>query len=106
RVLERGRTAIEVIVRLVILQLVPTIVEVALIIVVLLYQFDWRYVGITLATVATYMSFTYFATEWRIGIRRRMNDSDTDANTKAIDSLLNYQTVKYFCAEQGEAQRY
>jgi ATP-binding cassette subfamily B protein len=106
RVLERGRNAIEIIVRLVILQLVPTVVEVALIIVVLLYQFDWRYVGIILATVTVYMSFTYLATEWRIGIRRRMNDSDTDANTKAIDSLLNYETVKYFVAEEREARRY
>src|SRR6202521_2644553 len=106
RVLERGRTAIEVIVRMVILQLAPTIVEVALIIVVLLYQFDWRYVAIILVTVALYMSFTYYATEWRIGIRRRMNDSDSDANTKAIDSLLNYETVKYFVAEAREARRY
>jgi ATP-binding cassette subfamily B protein len=73
---------------------------------VLLYQFDWRYVAIILATVAIYMSFTYFATEWRIGIRRRMNDSDSDANTKAIDSLLNYETVKYFVAEEREARRY
>ena len=52
------------------------------------------------------MWFTYYATEWRIGIRRRMNDSDTDANTKAIDSLLNYETVKYFVAEEREARRY
>ena len=52
------------------------------------------------------MAFTYYATEWRIGIRRKMNDSDTDANTKAIDSLLNYETVKYFIAEEREAQRY
>src|ERR1700740_464225 len=52
------------------------------------------------------MVFTYYATEWRIGIRRRMNDSDTDANTKAIDSLLNYETVKYFVAEARESRRY
>jgi ATP-binding cassette, subfamily B, heavy metal transporter len=106
RVLERGRNGIETIVRMVILQLVPTIVEVALIVGVLLWMFDWRYVVIILITVALYMAFTYFATEWRIGIRRKMNDSDTDANTKAIDSLLNYETVKYFVAEEREAQRY
>jgi len=70
RVLERGRTGIEVIVRMVILQLVPTILEVGLIIAVLLYQFDWRYVLIILATIAFYMWYTYSATEWRIGIRR------------------------------------
>ena len=57
-------------------------------------------------TVALYMWFTYVATEWRIGIRRTMNESDTDANTKAIDSLLNYETVKYFSAEEREAKRY
>ena len=106
RVLERGRNAIETIVRMVILQLLPTIVEVALIAAVLFYQFDWRYVVAILVTVALYMWFTYIATEWRISIRRRMNDSDNDANTKAIDSLLNYETVKYFVAEARETSRY
>jgi ABC-type transport system involved in Fe-S cluster assembly fused permease/ATPase subunit len=106
RVLERGRLGIEVIVRMVILQLVPTIVEVSLLMGVLLWQFDWRYVLVTMITVVIYMYYTYVATEWRIEIRRRMNDSDTEANTKAIDSLLNYETVKYFSAEQREAERY
>src|SRR6266478_3411226 len=106
RVLERGRNGIETIVRMVILQLIPTIVEVSLLMGVLLWQFDWRYVLATLITVVVFMSFTYYATEWRIGIRRKMNDSDTDANTKAIDSLLNYETVKYFGAEAREASRY
>jgi ABC-type transport system involved in Fe-S cluster assembly fused permease/ATPase subunit len=106
RVLERGRLGIEVIVRMVILQLVPTIVEVSLLMGVLLWQFDWRYVLVTLITVVIYMYYTYIATEWRIEIRRRMNDSDTEANTKAIDSLLNYETVKYVSAEQREAERY
>ena len=106
RVLERGRNGIETIVRMVILQLSPTIIEVALIVGVLLYVFDWRYVVTVLVTVAFYMCFTYYATEWRIGIRRKMNESDTDANTKAIDSLLNYETVKYFSAEGRERARY
>ena len=106
RVLERGRNAIETIVRMVIMQLVPTIIELALVTGVLFYQFDWRYVAVILATVTCYIVFTYYATEWRIGIRRSMNDSDTDANVKAIDSLLNYETVKYFGAEEREARRY
>ena len=106
RILERGRTGIEVMVRMVILQLMPTLVEVALVAGVLFYQFDWRYVLVILVTVAIYMYFTYLATEWRIEIRRRMNESDTEANTKAIDSLLNYETVKYFGAEAREATRY
>jgi ATP-binding cassette subfamily B protein len=106
RVLERGRNGIETIVRMVILQLMPTIVEVALLLGVLLWQFDWRYVIATALMVVAFMSFTYYATEWRITIRRRMNESDTEANTKAIDSLLNYETVKYFSAETREANRY
>jgi ABC-type transport system involved in Fe-S cluster assembly fused permease/ATPase subunit len=106
RVLERGRNGIETIVRMVIVQAVPTVVELGLIVVVLLYQFDWRYVATILATVVLYMWYTYVATEWRINIRRQMNDSDSDANTKAIDSLLNYETVKYFSAEPHETRRY
>ncbi|MBO4225392.1 ABC transporter ATP-binding protein/permease [Bradyrhizobium neotropicale] len=106
RILERGRTGIETIVRMVILQLIPTVVEVALLTAVLLWQFDWRYVGVVVITVAAFMYYTYVATEWRIEIRRKMNDSDTEANTKAIDSLLNYETVKYFGAEAREAERY
>jgi ATP-binding cassette, subfamily B, heavy metal transporter len=106
RVLERGRNGIETIVRMVIVQLIPTVVEVTLMMAVLLWKFDWRYVLATLITVVVYMFYTYIATEWRIGIRRKMNDSDTEANTKAIDSLLNYETVKYFNAEGREAARY
>src|SRR5215510_10011007 len=106
RVLERGRNAIETIVRMVLLQAMPTIIELSMVVVVLLFQFDWRYVAVIIATVICYTAFTYLATEWRIGIRRRMNDSDTDANVKAIDSLLNYETVKYFVAEEREAKRY
>jgi len=106
RILERGRAGIETMVRMVILQLIPTIVEVAMVAAVMLYYFDWRYVLATVFIVVVYMYYTYVATEWRIDIRRRMNESDTEANTKAIDSLLNYETVKYFGAESREAQRY
>jgi ATP-binding cassette, subfamily B, heavy metal transporter len=106
RVLERGRNAIETIVRMLLLQLAPTIVELILIVAVLLLHFDWRYVAVIAATVLCYMLFTWFATEWRINIRRKMNESDSDANAKAIDSLLNYETVKYFSAEAREAKRY
>jgi ATP-binding cassette subfamily B protein len=106
RVLERGRNGIETIVRLIIMQIVPTGLELGLIVGVLLWQFDWRYVAIIIVTVALYMIFTFFATEWRISIRKAMNESDTDANVKAVDSLLNYETVKYFSAEQRELARY
>lgn len=106
RVLERGRNGIEELVRLVILQLAPTIVELCLVMGVLLFAFDWRYVLAVLATIALYMIYTYFATEWRIVIRKRMNESDTEASAKAVDSLLNYETVKYFGAEDREIERY
>ena len=106
RVLERGRTAIEQIVRLSMLTGIPTIVEFTLILGVMFYQFDWRYSAVTTAMIICYLWFTTTATNWRMAIRRSMNESDTDANTKAIDSLLNYETVKYFGAEDREAQRY
>ena len=106
RVLERGRTAIEQIVRLSMLTGIPTIVEFVLILGVLFYQFDWRYSLVTTIMILCYLWFTTSATNWRMSIRRSMNESDTEANTKAIDSLLNYETVKYFGAEDREAQRY
>jgi ATP-binding cassette, subfamily B, heavy metal transporter len=106
RILERGRRGIEEMVRLGLNQLVPVIVEVVLMIGALLWIFDWRYVVILIVMVVLYMAFTIKATEWRIGIRRKMNESDTDANSKAIDSLLNFETVKYFGAESRETARY
>ena len=106
RVLERGRNAIETMVRMITLTGLPTILEFALILVVFFVQYDWRYVAVTTAMIVGYMTFTTVATNWRIGIRRAMNESDNDANTKAIDSLLNYETVKYFNAEEREAARY
>jgi ATP-binding cassette subfamily B protein len=106
RVLERGRNGIETIVRMTMLTAVPTVVEFVLILGVLLYEFDWRYALVTVVMIGVYLGYTQQATEWRIAIRRSMNDSDTDANTKAVDSLLNYETVKYFGAEEREAARY
>ncbi len=106
RILERGRNAIETIVRVVMLTAVPTAVEFALILVILFLQFDAAYVGVVLLMIAVYLAWTLAATNWRMAIRRSMNESDTDANTKAIDSLLNYETVKYFGAEGREAERY
>lgn len=106
RVLERGRLGIEELVRLFMLHLLPTILEFVLVIAVLWWQFDWRFAAIVFVMVVVYMWFTFKATEQRIAIRQRMNQSDTEANTKAIDSLLNYETVKYFTAEEREARRY
>ncbi len=106
RVLERGREAIQQIVRMSMLTGVPTVVEFALILAVFFFEFDWRYALAVIVMILAYLKFTTIATDWRISIRRNMNESDTDANTKAIDSLLNYETVKYFGAEAREAQRY
>ena len=106
RVLERGREAIQQIVRMSMLTGAPTIVEFTLILCVFFFEFDWRYALTVIIMIAAYLKFTTIATDWRIGIRRNMNESDTDANTKAIDSLLNYETVKYFGAERREAERY
>jgi len=106
RVLERARNGIETIVRMLVLQLAPTIVELVMVLGVLLFAFDWRYVVVVTLTIAAYGVFTYRASEWRLAIRKEMNDSDTEANTKAVDSLLNYETVKYFGAERWEGARY
>jgi ATP-binding cassette subfamily B protein len=106
RVLERGRNAIETIVRVIMLTAVPTALEFVLILIVLFFQFDITYVAAVVGMIAVYLLWTFLATNWRMSIRRSMNESDTDANTKAIDSLLNYETVKYFGAEAREAQRY
>jgi ATP-binding cassette subfamily B protein len=106
RVLERGRTGIENITRMTLMTLIPTIIEFALVLLVLGYEFDWRYVAVVVLMIVAYLGFTIRATEWRVRIRRTMNESDTDANTKAVDSLLNYETVKYFGAEEREARRY
>ncbi|GJE76952.1 ABCB family ABC transporter ATP-binding protein/permease [Methylorubrum suomiense] len=106
RVLERGRNGIEELSRLMVLTLVPTIVELALVLGILAWEFDWLYSVVVATMIAAYLGFTWKATEWRIGIRRRMNNSDTDATTKAVDSLLNYETVKYFGAEGRETARY
>jgi len=106
RVIERATRGIELIIRMGILNVVPTALELLLVAGVLFYYFDWHYVAIVAATVSIYMWFTFAASKRRIAIRREMNDSDTDANTKAIDSLLNFETVKYFGNEGLEARRF
>jgi ATP-binding cassette, subfamily B, heavy metal transporter len=106
RVLERSARAIELIIRMGILNVVPTIIELVLICGILFFYFDITFVVIVILMVTLYLWFTFQASEWRIAIRREMNDSDTDANTKAIDSLLNFETVKYFGNEGLEARRF
>jgi len=106
RVIERGVKGIEAIVRFSILSGIPTILEFALMAAIFAWQFGFSYVMILSVTVYVYTWFTVRASNWRINIRREMNDSDTDANSKAIDSLLNFETVKYFGNEEMEAERF
>ena len=106
RIVDRGRNAIETLTRTALLTVIPTILELALVLGVLAYQFDWVYAAVVGAMVVVYIGFTYMATEWRLGIRRALNENDTDASAKAIDSLLNYETVKYFGNEERGAARY
>lgn len=106
RVIERGTKGIETIVRFTMLNIAPTIVEFAITAVIFVWMFGISYLGVLIAMIWGYLFFTIKASNWRIGIRRDMNNSDTDANGKAIDSLLNYETVKYFANEKMEADRY
>jgi len=106
RVIERGTKGIEAIVRFSILNTAPTVLEFALTAAALWISFDWRYVAIVSATVGLYTWYTVKASDWRIAIRKEMNDSDTEANSRAIDSLLNFETVKYFGNEAMEARRF
>ncbi|WP_429120948.1 ABCB family ABC transporter ATP-binding protein/permease [Ensifer sp. 4252] len=106
RVIERGTKGIETIVRFTILNSVPTLIEFLLTAVIFWWGYGFSYLLVTAITVSLYIWFTVKASDWRIAIRRSMNDSDTDANTKAIDSLLNFETVKYFGNEEMEAKRF
>ncbi|MBB4185097.1 ATP-binding cassette subfamily B protein [Sinorhizobium terangae] len=106
RIIERGTKGIETIVRFTILNSVPTLIEFLLTAVIFWWGYGFSYLFVTAVTVWLYIWFTVRASDWRIAIRRSMNDSDTDANTKAIDSLLNFETVKYFGNEEMEAKRF
>jgi ABC-type transport system involved in Fe-S cluster assembly fused permease/ATPase subunit len=106
RIIERGTKGIETIVRFTMLNTAPTILEFGLVAIIFAVAYGWAYVAVMAATVWIYTWFTIRASDWRIAIRRDMNESDTDANTKAIDSLLNFETVKYFNNERMEAERF
>ncbi|MCF8470654.1 MAG: ABC transporter ATP-binding protein/permease [Parvibaculum sp.] len=106
RVIERGTKGIDFLLRFSLFNIVPTIIELGLVCVILAYAFDIRYALVTGATVIFYIAFTFVVTEWRTRFRREMNDLDTEANTKAVDSLLNYETVKYFGNEEHETRRF
>ena len=107
RIIERGVKGVEFLLRYLVFSTGPLVLELLLIGAAIFWKLqDWRYVGIILATIAVYVWFTFAITEWRVKLRRKMNEQDTDANQKAIDSLLNFETVKYFGAAGREAARY
>jgi ATP-binding cassette, subfamily B, heavy metal transporter len=106
RDIERGSRGISTLLSYMLFSIIPVILEFGLVAAVLYAKFDWRFVGVTFAAVVVYLAFTFTVSEWRIGIRRRANELDSKANTRAIDSLLNYETVKYFNNEEYEARRF
>jgi ATP-binding cassette subfamily B protein len=106
RDIERGTRGISTLLSYLIFSILPVILEFALVAAVLLAKFDWRFAAITFGAVAVYLAYTFLVSEWRIAIRKRANELDSKANTRAIDSLLNYETVKYFGNEEFEAGRY
>ncbi|MEL7154846.1 MAG: ABC transporter transmembrane domain-containing protein, partial [Pseudomonadota bacterium] len=106
RIIERGVKGVEFLLRFLLFSIGPLILELLMIGIILVVLFDVSYLAIVSLTIALYVWFTFKVTEWRVKLRRQMNDQDTDANQKAIDSLLNFETVKYFGAEGREAARY
>ena len=106
RIIERGVKGVEFLLRFLLFNIGPLILELLMIGVILTILFDWTYLVVVAVTIGLYVWFTFAVTEWRVRQRRQMNAADTDANQKAIDSLLNYETVKYFGAEGREARRY
>jgi ATP-binding cassette subfamily B protein len=106
RDIERGTRGISTLLSYLLFSILPVILEFSLVAAVLIGKFDWRFAAITFGAVAVYILFTVLVTEWRMDIRRRANELDSKANTRAVDSLLNYETVKYFGNEEFEARRY
>jgi ABC-type transport system involved in Fe-S cluster assembly fused permease/ATPase subunit len=106
RNIERGTTGIELVLRLAVFNILPTLFEVVLVTGILWRMFDWRFAAVTFSAVTLYLLFTTMFANWRVQFRRTMNETESDSRTKAVDSLLNYETVKYFGNERHEATRY
>jgi len=106
RIIERGVKGVDFLLRFMLFSIGPLVLELLFVAAIFFFAFDARYLAVVVVTIAIYVWFTFKVTEWRVKLRREMNDQDTDANQKAIDSLLNFETVKYFGAEEREAARY
>ena len=106
RIIERGVKGVDFLLRFLLFNMGPLLLELLMVAGILFYMFDVWYLAVVVLTIGLYVWFTFAVTEWRVKIRKQMNDQDTEANQKAIDSLLNFETVKYFAAERWEAERY
>src|SRR5437016_10228313 len=106
RAVERGIAGIEFLLSFMLFNVIPTLFEILVVSAILWRLYNWEFAAVTLATIVVYIGFTFTVTDWRVRFRREMNERNSEANTKAVDSLLNYETVKYFANETHEADRY
>ena len=106
RAIERGTAGIDFLLSFMLFNVVPTVFEILLVCAILWRLFNWTFAAVTLATIVLYIGFTFSITDWRVRFRREMNERNSEANTKAVDGMLNFETVKYFANEEHEAQRY
>ncbi|MBV9153733.1 MAG: ABC transporter ATP-binding protein/permease [Alphaproteobacteria bacterium] len=106
RAIERGIAGIEFLLSFMLFNVIPTLFEIIVVSAILWRLYNWQFAAVTLATILVYIAFTFIVTDWRVRFRREMNERNSEANTKSVDSLLNYETVKYFANEAHEAERY
>ena len=106
RAIERGIAGIEFLLSFMLFNVIPTLFEIIVVSAILWRLYNWQFAAVTLATIVVYIAFTFIVTDWRVRFRREMNERNSEANTKSVDSLLNYETVKYFANEEHEAERY
>jgi ATP-binding cassette subfamily B protein len=106
RAVERGTAGIDFLLSFMLFNVLPTLFEILLVCGILWRLFNWKFAAVTFTTILAYIAFTFSITDWRVRFRREMNERNTESNTKAVDSLLNYETVKYFANEEHEARRY
>jgi ATP-binding cassette subfamily B protein len=106
RAVERGIAGIEFLLSFMLFNVIPTLFEIVIVSAILWRLYNWTFAAVTLGTIVSYIAFTFIITDWRVRFRREMNERNSEANTKSVDSLLNYETVKYFANEEHEAQRY
>jgi ATP-binding cassette subfamily B protein len=106
RAVERGTQAIDFLLSFILFNVIPTLLEILVVCGILWRLYDWRFAAVTFATIVLYVAFTFAITDWRVRFRREMNERDSEANSKSVDALLNFETVKYFANDEHEAGRY